>query len=161
VLHEGHAARQSGIRTARNCVIRQGMVWFENSAHTVFEEEPGETPLHLVQIASDEPFIRGKELSTADSGSPSHEDVPTSVDPMRCNSVPTGETPTQIAPEQQRDCAHLGHAENASRQEQSVLIRIPCLFRSAATLWVNPALRFPSDWNCFRVLLDSYIALLH
>jgi quercetin dioxygenase-like cupin family protein len=38
-------------------------------------------------------------------------------DTMRCNSVPAGETPTQITPEQQRDCAHLGHAENASRQE--------------------------------------------
>jgi quercetin dioxygenase-like cupin family protein len=37
---------------------------------------------------------------------------------MRCNSVPAGETPTQITPEQQRDCAHLGHAENASMQEQ-------------------------------------------
>ena len=39
-------------------------------------------------------------------------------DTMRCNSVPAGETPTQITPEQQRECAHLGHAENASRQEQ-------------------------------------------
>ncbi len=39
-------------------------------------------------------------------------------DTMRCNSVPAGETPTQITPEQQKDCAHLGHAENASRQEQ-------------------------------------------
>jgi len=38
-------------------------------------------------------------------------------DTMRCNSVPAGETPTPITPEQQRDCAHLGHAENASRQE--------------------------------------------
>jgi quercetin dioxygenase-like cupin family protein len=37
-------------------------------------------------------------------------------DTMRCNSVPAGETPTQITPEQQRDCAHLGHAENASLQ---------------------------------------------
>lgn len=37
-------------------------------------------------------------------------------DTMRCNSVPAGETPTQITPEQQRDCAHLGHAENASMQ---------------------------------------------
>jgi quercetin dioxygenase-like cupin family protein len=40
-------------------------------------------------------------------------------DTMRCNSVPAGETPTQITPEEQRECAHLGHAENASRQEQS------------------------------------------
>ena len=39
-------------------------------------------------------------------------------DTMRCNSVPAGETPTQITPAQQRDCAHLGHAENASRPEQ-------------------------------------------
>jgi quercetin dioxygenase-like cupin family protein len=36
---------------------------------------------------------------------------------MRCNSVLVGETPTSITPEQQKECAHLGHAENASRQE--------------------------------------------
>ncbi len=34
-------------------------------------------------------------------------------DTMRCNSVPAGETPTQITPEQQKDCAHEGHAEYA------------------------------------------------
>ena len=39
-------------------------------------------------------------------------------DTMRCNSVPAGETPTPITPEQQKDCAHLGHAESASRQLQ-------------------------------------------
>jgi quercetin dioxygenase-like cupin family protein len=39
-------------------------------------------------------------------------------DTMRCNSVPAGETPTQITPEQQRDCSHLGHAENASMQDR-------------------------------------------
>jgi mannose-6-phosphate isomerase-like protein (cupin superfamily) len=38
-------------------------------------------------------------------------------DTMRCNSVPAGETPTPITPEQQTQCAHLGHAENARRQE--------------------------------------------
>jgi quercetin dioxygenase-like cupin family protein len=37
-------------------------------------------------------------------------------DTMRCNSVLAGETPTEITPEQQRECAHLGHAENASMQ---------------------------------------------
>ena len=36
---------------------------------------------------------------------------------MRCNSVPTGETPTPITPEQQKDCAHLGHSESAGRLE--------------------------------------------
>ncbi|MBZ5683908.1 MAG: cupin domain-containing protein [Acidobacteriia bacterium] len=40
-------------------------------------------------------------------------------DAMRCNSVPAGETPTPITPEQQRDCAHLGHAESASRPEEA------------------------------------------
>jgi quercetin dioxygenase-like cupin family protein len=34
---------------------------------------------------------------------------------MRCNSVPAGEAVTPITPEQQSECAHLGHAENASR----------------------------------------------
>jgi quercetin dioxygenase-like cupin family protein len=38
-------------------------------------------------------------------------------DTMRCNSVSAGETPTPITPAQQRDCAHLGHAENTSRHE--------------------------------------------
>ena len=39
-------------------------------------------------------------------------------DTMRCNSVPAGEIPTQITPEQQKECAHLGHAESAGRLEQ-------------------------------------------
>jgi len=38
-------------------------------------------------------------------------------DTMRCNSVPAGETPTKITQEQQKECAHLGHAESAGRQE--------------------------------------------
>lgn len=38
-------------------------------------------------------------------------------DTMRCNSVPAGETPTPITPEEQKNCAHLGHAESASRPE--------------------------------------------
>ena len=40
-------------------------------------------------------------------------------DTMRCNSVAAGEAPTQITPEQQKDCSHLGHAENASRPEET------------------------------------------
>lgn len=40
-------------------------------------------------------------------------------DTMRCNSVPADETPTPITPEQQKDCAHLGHTESASRPEES------------------------------------------
>jgi len=37
---------------------------------------------------------------------------------MRCNSVPAGETPTPITPEQQQQCAHLGHAESAGRLDK-------------------------------------------
>ena len=36
---------------------------------------------------------------------------------MRCNSVAAGETPTPITPEQQKECAHLGHAESAGRPD--------------------------------------------
>ena len=36
---------------------------------------------------------------------------------MRCNSVPADETPTPITPEQQKDCAHLGHSESAGRPD--------------------------------------------
>jgi len=39
-------------------------------------------------------------------------------DTMRCNSVPTGETPTEITPEQQAECAHLAHAESSTWPEQ-------------------------------------------
>ncbi len=39
-------------------------------------------------------------------------------DTMRCNSVPAGETPTQITPEQHKECAHEGHAEYEGIQEK-------------------------------------------
>jgi quercetin dioxygenase-like cupin family protein len=40
-------------------------------------------------------------------------------DTMRCNSVPAGEPPTQITPEEQKACGHLGHAESAAREQPS------------------------------------------
>jgi len=39
-------------------------------------------------------------------------------DTMRCNSVAASETPTPITPEQQEECAHLGHSERAGKPEQ-------------------------------------------
>jgi quercetin dioxygenase-like cupin family protein len=39
-------------------------------------------------------------------------------DTMRCNSVAAGETSTPITPEQQEECAHLGHSERADKPEQ-------------------------------------------
>ena len=39
-------------------------------------------------------------------------------DTMRCNSVAASETPTPITPEQQEECAHLGHSERAGKPER-------------------------------------------
>jgi quercetin dioxygenase-like cupin family protein len=39
-------------------------------------------------------------------------------DTMRCNSVAASETPTQITPEQQEECAQLGHSERTGKPEQ-------------------------------------------
>jgi quercetin dioxygenase-like cupin family protein len=39
-------------------------------------------------------------------------------DTMRCNSVAASETLTPITPEQQEECAHLGHSERAGKPEQ-------------------------------------------
>jgi quercetin dioxygenase-like cupin family protein len=39
-------------------------------------------------------------------------------DTMRCNSVPASEPITTITPEQQEECAHLGHSERAGKPEQ-------------------------------------------
>jgi hypothetical protein len=47
---------------------------------------------------------------------------------MGCNSVPAGETPTPITPEQQKNCAHLGHSEKcgpaAYREEVSGFMNV-------------------------------------
>jgi len=39
-------------------------------------------------------------------------------DTMRCNSVAASETLTQITPEQQEECAQLGHSERTGKPEQ-------------------------------------------
>ena len=62
-------------------------------------------------------WVSAKNISTEPISLTFIFSAPGFEDTMRCNSVPAGETPTQITPEQQKDCAHLGHAENANRQE--------------------------------------------
>jgi quercetin dioxygenase-like cupin family protein len=61
-------------------------------------------------------WISAKNIGTEPIGLTFIFSAPGFEDTMRCNSVPAGETPAPITPEQQRDCAHLGHAENASMQ---------------------------------------------
>ena len=63
-------------------------------------------------------WISAKNTGTEPIGLTFVFSAPGFDDTMRCNSVPAGETPTPITPDQQRECAHLGHAENAGRQEQ-------------------------------------------
>jgi quercetin dioxygenase-like cupin family protein len=64
-------------------------------------------------------WISGKNIGTEPIALTFVFSAPGFEDAMRCNSVPAGETPTQITPEQQRDCAHLGHSESAGRLDKS------------------------------------------
>jgi quercetin dioxygenase-like cupin family protein len=64
-------------------------------------------------------WISGKNIGTEPIGLTFIFSAPGFEETMRCNSVPAGETPTPITPEQQRDCAHLGHAESAGRLDKS------------------------------------------
>jgi quercetin dioxygenase-like cupin family protein len=60
-------------------------------------------------------WISGKNIGTEPIALTFVFSAPGFEETMRCNSVPAGETPTRITPEQQMDCAHLGHSESAAR----------------------------------------------
>ena len=60
-------------------------------------------------------WISGKNIGATPIALTFVFSAPGFEDTMRCNSVPAGETPTPITPEQQKDCAHLGHSESAGR----------------------------------------------
>jgi quercetin dioxygenase-like cupin family protein len=62
-------------------------------------------------------WISGKNIGTEPIALTFVFSEPGFEDTMRCNSVPGGETPTPITPEEQKDCAHLGHAESAGRPD--------------------------------------------
>ena len=85
------------------------------TAHIVLGEE--ERDLHaggLVFIPANT-WISGKNIGTEPIALTFIFSAPGFEDTMRCNSVPAGETPTPITPEEQLACAHLGHAESAAR----------------------------------------------
>jgi len=63
-------------------------------------------------------WISGRNIGTEPVALTFIFSAPGFEDTMRCNSVPAGETPTVITPEEQKACAHLGHAESAGRQEK-------------------------------------------
>jgi len=62
-------------------------------------------------------WISGKNVGTTPIALTFVFSAPGFEETMRCNSVPAGETPTPITPEQQKDCAHLGHSESAGRMD--------------------------------------------
>jgi len=57
-------------------------------------------------------WISGKNIGTTPIALTFVFSAPGFEETMRCNSVAAGETPTPITPEQQKECAHLGHAES-------------------------------------------------
>jgi quercetin dioxygenase-like cupin family protein len=63
-------------------------------------------------------WISGKNVGTEPIALTFIFSAPGFEETMRCNSVPAGEKPTTITPEEQLACGHLGHAESAGRQEQ-------------------------------------------
>src|SRR3954469_18611604 len=63
-------------------------------------------------------WISGKNIGTEPIALTFIFSAPGFEETMRCNSVPAGETPTAITPEEQLACAHLGHSESASRPEK-------------------------------------------
>ena len=60
-------------------------------------------------------WISGKNIGATPIALTFVFSAPGFEDTMRCNSVPAGETPTPITPDQQNDCAHLGHSESGGR----------------------------------------------
>jgi len=62
-------------------------------------------------------WISGKNIGATPMALTFIFSAPGFEETMRCNSVPAGEKPTPITPEQQKDCAHLGHSESAGRMD--------------------------------------------
>lgn len=88
------------------------------TAHVWLGEE--ERDLHaggLVFIPANT-WISGKNIGTEPIALTFIFSAPGFEETMRCNSVPAGETPTVITPEEQLACAHLGHAESAGRPDK-------------------------------------------
>ena len=111
-------APNAGIPKHRHLVQDEILLIQSGKAHVWLGDE--ERDLHaggLVFIPANT-WIRAKNVGTDPISLTFIFSAPGFEDTMRCNSVPAGEAPTQITPEQQVHCAHLGHAESASMQEK-------------------------------------------
>ena len=86
-------------------------------AHVWLGEEESDVHAGGLVFIPENTWISLKNTGTEPIGLTFIFSAPGFEETMRCNSVPAGETPTKITPEQQKECAHLGHAESAGRQE--------------------------------------------
>jgi len=88
------------------------------TAHVTLGEE--ERDLHAGGLAfiPANTWISGKNVGTEPIALTFIFSAPGFEETMRCNSVPAGETPTVITPEEQLECAHLGHAESGTRPDK-------------------------------------------
>jgi len=86
-------------------------------AHVWLGDEESDVHAGGLVFIPEKTWISLKNTGTEPIGLTFIFSAPGFEDTMRCNSVPAGETPTKITPEQQRECAHLGHAESPRRQE--------------------------------------------
>src|SRR5580765_7572390 len=87
------------------------------TAHVSLGEEERDLHAGALVFIPATTWISGKNIGTEPIALTFIFSAPGFEETMRCNSVPAGQTPTAITPEEQRDCAHLGHSESAGRPD--------------------------------------------
>jgi len=88
------------------------------TAHVSLGEEERDLHAGALVFIPATTWISGKNIGTEPIALTFIFSAPGFEETMRCNSVPAGETPTVITPEEQLECAHLGHAESGARPDK-------------------------------------------
>jgi quercetin dioxygenase-like cupin family protein len=87
------------------------------TAHIALDDQERDLHAGAIVFLAANTWISGKNIGTEPMALTFIFSAPGFEDTMRCNSVPADQKPTLITPEQQRECAHLGHAESAARPD--------------------------------------------
>jgi quercetin dioxygenase-like cupin family protein len=119
VLGTEELAPGAAIPKHRHLIQDEILLLHSGKAHVWLGEQEGDLHAGGLVFIPANTWISLKNNGTEPVGLTFVFSAPGFEDTMRCNSVPAGETPTQITPEQQEECAHLGHAEGANRPAQS------------------------------------------
>jgi len=88
------------------------------TAHVSLGEEERDLHAGALVFIPATTWISGKNIGTEPIALTFIFSAPGFEETMRCNSVPAGQTPTAITPEEQLACAHLGHSESAGRSDK-------------------------------------------